>query len=453
MRKLDERRFEVILDSIADGVFTVDTEWRIELFNAAAERITGYKAEEAIGRVCREILRANLCDYDCPIRRAIETGEPVTNCEAVITRKDGSLLPISVSASVIRDEEGRIVGAVETFRDISELKMLEIELLDAFQFAGMVGRSRKMQEVFELIEMLAQNDVTVLIQGETGTGKSLVARAIHFLSPRGDGPFVVVNCPSIPETLFESELFGHVKGAFTGAISDKPGRFELADGGTLFLDEVAEIPTHVQAKLLRAIEDKEFERVGGSRTIKVDVRIIAATNRDLKAEVEAGRFREDLYYRLNVVTIRIPPLRERREDIPLLVQFFVEKFNAKFGKEIKGVSEGAMDLLLRYDWPGNVRELENAIEHAFVRCSGDVIGPEHLPPEVRGGTYPGGEGFEIELLGDDPLGEAERAVILRALEKAGWRINEAARLLRISRATLWRKMRKYGISKPRRGQK
>ncbi|HEX29294.1 TPA: PAS domain-containing protein, partial [Candidatus Poribacteria bacterium] len=275
----DRRKFELILDNIADGVFTINTDWRIELFNKAAERITGFSAEEAIGRVCREVFRTNVCDYDCAIRRALETGEPVTNYEVIITRKDGIQIPVSVSASILMDDDGGIMGAVETFRDISQLKWLEMELQERYQFGQLIGKSRRMQEIFEQIEMLAENDVTVLIQGETGTGKGVIARAIHLNSHRADGPFVTVNCAALPEPLLESELFGHVKGAFTGAVADKPGRFELADGGTIFLDEIGEIPTHVQAKLLRAIEDKEFERIGGTKTIKVDVRIIAATNK------------------------------------------------------------------------------------------------------------------------------------------------------------------------------
>jgi len=444
----DRRKFELILDNIADGVFTINTDWRIELFNKAAERITGFSAEEAIGRVCREVFRTNVCDYDCAIRRALETGEPVTNYEVIITRKDGIQIPVSVSASILIDDDGGIMGAVETFRDISQLKWLEMELQERYQFGQLIGKSRRMQEIFEQIEMLAENDVTVLIQGETGTGKGVIARAIHLNSHRADGPFVTVNCAALPEPLLESELFGHVKGAFTGAVADKPGRFELADGGTIFLDEIGEIPTHVQAKLLRAIEDKEFERIGGTKTIKVDVRIIAATNKDLREEVKAGRFREDLFYRLNVISIEVPPLRERREDIPLLVRFFIDRFNGEFGKQIEGISQQAMDLILRYNWPGNVRELENAIEHAFVHCRGGLIMPEHLPLEIRkGDSFPGIAPFFNLQPGENPLEAAERAVIIRVLEETGWRVGKAAEILGISRPTLWRKMKRYGIKK------
>jgi PAS domain S-box-containing protein len=444
----DRRKFEVILDSIADGVFTINSDWRIELFNKAAERITGFSADEAIGKVCREIFRTNVCDYDCAIRRALETGEPVTNYEVIITRKDGIQIPVSVSASLLKDDNGRIIGAVETFRDISELKWLELELQERYQFDQIIGRSPKMREIFEQIKMLAENDVTVLIQGETGTGKGMIARAIHLNSLRADGPFVTVNCAALPESLLESELFGHVKGAFTGAVADRPGRFELADGGTIFLDEIGEIPLHVQAKLLRVIEAKEFERVGGTETIKADVRIIAATNRNLYEEVKAGRFREDLYYRLNVVSIKVPPLRERREDIPLLVSFFIERFNHEFGKQIEGVSQQTMDLLLGYDWPGNVRELENAIEHAFVHCRGELVMPDHLPQEIRRtSAYPGVTPlFELPS-GENPLEAAEKAVIIRVLEETGWHMGKTAEILGISRPTLWRKMRKYGIKK------
>ncbi|HID56742.1 TPA: PAS domain-containing protein [Candidatus Poribacteria bacterium] len=446
---MDEmRKFGLILDSIADGVFTINTDWRIELFNRAAERITGFSAEEAIGMVCREVFRSNVCDYDCAIRRALETGEPVTNYEVIITRKDQVQIPVSVSASILMDDKGRIIGAVETFRDISQLKWLEMELQERYQFDQLIGKSPQMQEIFEQIGMLAENDVTVLIQGETGTGKGVIARAIHLNSHRADGPFVTVNCAALPEPLLESELFGHVKGAFTGAVADKPGRFELANGGTIFLDEIAEIPTHVQAKLLRAIEDKEFERIGGTETVKVDVRIIAATNRDLREEVKAGRFREDLFYRLNVISIKVPPLRERREDIPLLVRFFIDRFNGEFGKQIEGISQQAMDLILRYNWPGNVRELENAIEHAFVHCRGSLIMPEHLPPEIRrSDLFPGIAPFFNLRPGEKPLEAAQKAVIIKVLEETGWRIGEAADILGISRPTLWRKMKRYGIKR------
>jgi len=430
-------------------VFTIDTNWRIENFNAAAEKITGFAAEEAIGKVCREIFRTNICDYDCAIRRVLETNEPVTNYEVVIIRKDSVKLPLSVSASVLRDEEGNITGAVETFRDISQIRWLATQLQERYHFGNIISKSDAMLEIYDLIETVSQNDVTILLQGETGTGKGLVAKAIHYNSPRKDKPFITVNCAALPEPLLESELFGHVKGSFTSAIADKPGKFELANGGTIFLDEIGEIHSAIQAKLLRVTEDKEFERVGGTKTIKVDVRIVAATNRDLRDEVKQGKFREDLFYRLNVITIKIPPLRERREDIPLLIQYFIEKYNEQFGKEIEGVSQHSIDLMLDYDWEGNIRELENAIEHAFVHCRSKLIMPEHLPEEVRRSSSYAGISAPIDpTSSENPLEAAEKTVIFRVLEETKWNIGKTSQILKVSRPTLWRKMKKYEVSKP-----
>jgi len=373
----------------------------------------------------------------------------VTNYEVVIIRKDGMKLPVSVSASILHDEEGNIIGSVETFRDISQIRWLTRELQERYQFENIIGKSPAMQEIYDLIETVSQTDVTSLILGETGTGKGLAARAIHYSSHRKEGPFITVNCAALPEPLLESELFGHTKGSFTGAIADKPGRFELANGGTIFLDEVGDIPTSIQVKLLRVIDDKEFERVGGTKTVKANVRIVAATNQDLRGEVKQGHFREDLFYRLNVITIKIPPLRERREDIPLLIHYFVEKYNEEFTKEIEGSGKQAMDLMLNYDWAGNVRELENAIEHAFVQCKNKLIMPEHLPEEVRRGSSYAGisamPSFESE---ENPLEVAEKMVILSALEGTRWNIGKAAQILKLSRPTLWRKMKKYQISRP-----
>ena len=439
----------MILNGIADGVFTIDANWRIESFNAAAETITGFTAEEAIGKVCREIFRTNICDYDCAIRRALATNEPVTNYEVVISHKDGMKLPVSVSASILRDEEGNVIGAVETFRDISQIRWLTTQLQERYHFENIIGKSNAMVEIYDLIETVSQNDINILVQGETGTGKGLVAKAIHYHSPRADKPFVTVNCAALPEALLESELFGHVKGSFTSAIADKPGRFELANGGTIFLDEIGEIPSAIQAKLLRVTDDKEFERVGGTKTIKVDVRIVAATNRDLRDEVKQRQFREDLFYRLNVFTIEIPPLRERREDIPLLIQYFIAKYNEEFTKEIEGVSQSAMDLMLSYDWSGSVRELENAVEHAFVQCGSKLIMPEHLPEAIKKTSSYAGISAPLEpTSSENPLEAAEKTVILRVLEETRWNIGKTAQILKLSRPTLWRKMKKYEISKP-----
>lgn len=435
-------RLQAILNSIADGVFTVDTQWRITSFNSSAERITGYKKEEVLGRPCHFAFRSKLCKHGCPLRRTIETGETISNFEMDILNSRGETIPISVSTALVVDEEGEIIGGVETFRDLSALKRLSGELRERYGFRNIIGRNPRMQEVFDLIKTVSESPSTVLIQGETGTGKDLVAKAIHFNSPRREKPFIKVSCAALPEALLESELFGYKRGAFTGAVRDKPGRFELADGGTIFLDEVSEIPLSVQVKLLRVLEEQEFEPLGGTKTVKVNVRIIAATNRDLKKAMEEGKFREDLYYRLDVISISLPPLRERTDDIPLLVDHFIGKFNRATGKRIKSVSREVMDLFLNYPWPGNVRQLENVIEHAFIYCKEEVIQLQHLPKDLR---TEGEEMTKRALRSENPFEEMEKQVLLEALKRNNWDRWRTAEDLNISRTTLWRKMKKYHL--------
>jgi PAS domain S-box-containing protein len=427
-----------ILESIADGVFTVDAEWRITSFNRAAERITGFRREEAIGKECSSIFRSNACKETCPLRESMRTRSQVSNFEIFIISKRHKRVPISVSSAALVDEEGDVIGGVETFRDLSELKYLSSELSKRYSFANIIGKSPRMQEIYQLLETVSDTSSTVLVLGETGTGKELVARAVHYNSARKEKPFVKVLCAALPENLLESELFGHVRGAFTGAIRDKPGRFEMAHGGTMFLDEIAEISPAVQAKLLRVLESGEFERVGGLKTIKTDVRIVAATNRDLKSLIREGQFREDLYYRLNVIAINLPPLRDRRDDIPLLIQHLVAKFALETGKEIERVSPQVMDILLDHDWPGNVRQLENAVEHAFVHCRGKTVQVQHLPEELIHPEEPViSSGLSLE--------EAEKELILGSLERNNWSKTKTARELKVPRTTLWRKIKKYGI--------
>ena len=441
----EKSKLKIILDSIAEGVFTINDEWRIDSFNAAAERITGFAVEEAIGRPCREVFRSDMCGRNCALAQSLETGESISNYEVNITSRDGRRVPISVSTAILMDDDGEVIGAVESFRDLSEIRRLTAEVHDRYEFSNIIGKSRDMQRIFDLISDLADTDATVLIQGESGTGKELIARAVHYNSLRKNKPFVAVSCAALAESILESELFGHVKGAFSGAILNKAGRFEIADGGTLFLDEVGEISPGIQVKLLRVLEAQEFERVGSTETVKVDVRLIAAANRDLEKAIEGGIFREDLFYRLNVIPIRIPPLRERSEDIPLLVEHFIGMFSQKTGKDIMGASPRAMDLMLDYLWPGNVRELENAIEHAFVHCRSDTILPEHLPESIHRTQK---SVAELALLSDNPLDEAERQVILKILEETNWDQVKAMNRLKISRTTLWRKMHKYKIDGP-----
>jgi PAS domain S-box-containing protein len=437
---LESGRYEsVILDSIADGVFAVDSEWKIRSFNRAAETITGIPREEALGAPCCEVFRASICESACALRETINTGRPIINRPIYIIRADGARIPISISTALLRDERGRTVGGVETFRDLSVEEELRRELTGRYTFEDMVSKSPALLRIFDILPDIAASESTVLIQGESGTGKELVARAIHSLSPRSEGPMVTVNCAAIPETLLESELFGHKAGAFTDARTDRPGRFALAEGGTVFLDEIADLSRTLQARLLRVLQDGSYEPLGATATEKADVRVIAATNRDLSEMVDAGEFREDLFYRINVIAVELPPLRDRREDVPLLVDHFIERFNRLRGKEISGVSPDVLAILMRHDYPGNVRELENILEHAFVMCRGSTIRrrhlPEHLVPDVAAGSP---RSFD----------DAERLFLEAALERNGWNRAATARELGVHKTTLWRKMKRLGIEPP-----
>lgn len=438
--KLTGRWAEAILESIADGVFTVDLDWQVQSFNRAAEEITGVQRAEAVGRHCWEVFRASMCESACALRETLRTGEPVINRQVYIVRADGSRIPISVSTALLRDESGEVVGGAETFRDLSVEEELRRELERTYSFEDMVSKSAAMRRIFDILPDVADSESTVLVRGESGTGKELLARAIHNLSPRSDGPLVVVNCGALPDTLLESELFGYVAGAFTDARKDKAGRFALAGGGTIFLDEIGDVSKALQARLLRVLQDGTYEPLGSTRTERADARVIAATNRDLDEMVAAGDFRQDLYYRINVVELVLPPLRERRQDIPLLVDHFVEKFSRLKRKNIVSVSPDAMEALTRYDYPGNIRELENAIEHAFVMCRGATIRARHLPPQLRpGGAVVGGaESFE----------DLERRFLLEELEKHGWNRAATARSLGIHKTTLWRRMKRLGMDAP-----
>jgi len=434
--------FNVILDSVADGVFTINEKGEITFFNRAAEEITGFPREEALGHNCFDIFRANICQTNCALKETIKTGKEIINLPINIINKDGKELPVSVSTAVLRDEGGSIIGGVETFRDLSAIEELRKELRQQYTFQDIVSKNHTIQEIFQILPDIAESDSTVLIQGPSGSGKELFAKAIHNLSLRMDKPFVKVNCGALPDNLLESELFGYVKGAFTDAKKDKPGRFALADGGTIFLDEIGDMSPVLQVKLLRVLQDREYEPLGGTSTVRVDVRIVAATNKELVALARSGKFRDDLYYRLNVVKLDLPPLSRRREDIPLLVEHFVEKFNLKMGKNISGVSHEAMSLLMRYDFPGNIRELENIIEHAFVMCKGDVIELRHFPLELIERSK---EAFLEEKEANRPLQRSEAESIRKALEKNRGNRLRTARELGIDRSTLWRKIKKYGI--------
>jgi len=358
----------VILDSVSEGVFTVDHQWRIAYFNRAAERITGVPRDDAIGRRCCDVFQANICDSVCALRHSLETGEPVVNQAAFIIDAKGRKVPISISTSVLRDETGHLVGGVETIRDLSQVEQLRKELAARYSLGDIIGRSRAMRDLFGMLPAVAASQSTLVIYGASGTGKELFARAIHEMSPRRERPFVAINCGALPDTLLESELFGHKAGAFTDAKRDKPGRFAVAEGGTIFLDEIGDISPAMQVRLLRVLQEKVYEPLGAVGSVEADVRIVAATHRDIAQMVRDGSFREDLFYRINVIRLELPSLRERREDIPLLVDHFVGRFNRLQEKDVIGVSDEVLAVLMQHEFPGNARELENVIEL------------HHLPP-------------------------------------------------------------------------
>ncbi|HIQ20057.1 MAG TPA: PAS domain S-box protein [Planctomycetes bacterium] len=435
---------DIMLDCVADGVFTVDMERRITCFNRAAEKITGVARSEAIGRRCYDVLRGSRCEKECALRETIETGRPVVCQGCYIVNAEGRSIPISISTALLKDREGEVIGGVETFRDLSEIERLRKELERKYTFGDIVARSDAMRRVLEIIPRVAESLTTVLIEGESGTGKELMARAIHDLSPRREKPFVAINCSALPDTLLESELFGYKAGAFTDAKRDKPGRFEAAEGGTILLDEIGDVSPAMQAKLLRVLQERVFEPLGSVEPVRADVRVIAATNRDLSQRVREGAFRQDLYYRIKVIRLRLPPLRERRGDVPLLVEHFISKFNALQGKNITGVSQRTMLALMQYEYPGNVRELENIIEHAFVLCSGGLIDVGHLPPELHGGPAAG----VSERVANVTLREMEAMHITETLRRHGGNRDAAAQALGIHRATLFRKIKALGIDVP-----
>lgn len=432
----------VVLDSIAEGVFTVDGDWRVSSFNRAAERITGISREEAVGRPCCEVLRASICETECALRHTMETGKPVMGKPIYIVGADGNRIPVSISTALLRDEQNNVIGGVETFRDLSVVEELRKKLSARHTFADIISKNHLMGRIFEVLPRIAESDSTVLIRGESGTGKELFARAIHDLSRRRDKPLVTVNCGAMPDTLLESELFGYKAGAFTDARTDKPGRFAVAEGGTVFLDEIGDVSTALQTRLLRILQDRTYEPLGTTETVRADVRIVTATNRDLEQLVRQKKFREDLYYRINVVAIDLPPLRDRKDDVPLLVDHFVAHFDRLQGKAIEGVSPEVLGVLMNHDFPGNVRELENVIEHAFALCQTALITLEHLPAHM----IP--DEVTRPIRGGSTLQQAEANAIFEALQRNNWNRLSAADELGIHKTTLWRKIRKLSIELP-----
>ena len=435
------RHLEAIFMSVDDAIITVDGEMRITAANAAVQKICGLSADDLTGKIfgtppneclmrCREILN-----------KTLNSKNSIHDLRVEFTNEDGQSQVVVVNSSPLVDVHDQFMGGVLVIRDITRENRLERELEERFRFNGIIGKSPRMQKIYNLLEDLADTNTTVLITGESGTGKELLANALHYSSRRSAGPLVKVNCSALAESLLESELFGHVKGAFTGAVKDKKGRFESAHGGTIFLDEIGDIHPRIQIKLLRVLQEKEIERVGDSQTFNVDVRIIAATNQDLKTKIRQDEFRKDLYYRLMVLEINLPPLRERRDDIPLLVDHFSASFNKSYHKNIKGVSSDVLTMFMHHPWPGNVRELKHAVEHAFVLCRSRTIIPEHLPAEIRAAS----QGPELQRI---PAEKNSPQQIVKVLDRAGWNKAKAARLLGISRQTLYRKIAEYEIVAP-----
>ncbi len=438
---------DAILESVADGVFTVDDDFRVTYFNRAAEQITGLSREEALGRHCWEVFKANVCERDCHLRTSLDSGTPGIHKSAYIVTSSGKRLPISISTAPLVDADGNVVGGVETFRSLAEVEALRKELTQRYTFSDIVSKNKRMLELMDILPRLASSDATVLIEGASGTGKELFARALHNLSNRAAGPLITLNCAALPDTLLESELFGHVAGAFTDARRDRIGRFQQADGGTLFLDEIGDISAALQVRLLRVLEDKSIQPLGSTLNRQVDVRVLAATNKPLAELVEKGVFREDLYFRLNVIDLKIPPLAERREDIPLLVEHFIDQFNKIHGKEVSHMAPEALACLMAHHFPGNVRELQNIIEHAFVLCPGGVLLAEHLPPPMR----PHSQAQVPRSLAAGTLADLEAQFLWETLARNGFNQTAAAKQLGIHKTTLWRKLKKLGIKVPRSG--
>jgi PAS domain S-box-containing protein len=434
--------YQSILNSITDGVLTVDRDMIITSFNRAAEKITQVRQAEAIGRHCFEVMRADVCESECAIQKTLKTGKPCKNIPVFIVRADNKRLPISVTTGIVRDDKGNVIGGVETFRDLSELNKLRREFFKKHSFEDIVSKNHQMLQLFSILPQVADSHSTVLIEGASGTGKELFARAIHNNSPRREEPFMAVNCGALPDTLIESELFGYQAGAFTDAKQNKPGRFALVQNGTIFLDEIGDISPAMQMRLLRVLENRTFSPLGATTTLQMKARVIAATHRNLKEMIGKGQFREDLYFRINVVRLWLPPLVERKEDIPLLVDYFIERFNTITGKQMVGISQDALAALALYDWPGNVRELENAIEHAFVLCLDGMIRLEHLPEQ----TQPKKEPLYVPV--ETSLKAIEKQAIIRALTKNSWRKMATARELGIDKNTLRRKIQRFDIRAP-----
>ncbi len=437
---------EIILDSVSDGVFTVDHEWRITSFNRAAEQITGISRDEALGKHCWEVFRSNMCETDCALHRTMRQGKTFVDTSTYFVNSEKRRIPVVVCTSLLKDENGQVLGGVETFRDMSQVEELRKELEGRYQVKDMISRSPEMHRIFKLLPQVAESNSTVLIKGETGTGKELLARALHGLSPRSRKPFVAINCGALPDTLLESELFGYKAGAFTHAVKDKPGHFALAEGGTILLDEIGDLSAAFQVRLLRVLQERTYQPLGSTRPVKADVRVIAATNKDLAELVKKGKFRQDLFYRINVVCLDLPPLRRRKEDIPMLVDHLIGRLRRLRGKGVTGISQEALSLLMFHDYPGNIRELENVIEHAFVLCPEGEISVQCLPESLQ--VFNARPAPQAGM--DAALRSTETRVIMDTLRRNNYNRTATARELNMHKSTLYRKIKRLNIDLPAR---
>lgn len=428
-----------ILDSLAEAVFTVDKEFRVTFFNNVAEKLMGLKREEVLGEFCKNVFQSELCSITCPIANVLQSGRSVFDMESKIQCKNG-IVPIKLNAAVLKNDNNEPIGGVISFRDMTYSNTIKHQLESSTQFFGLIGKSKKMKEIFELINEISQSNASVFIRGETGTGKELIAEAIVKTSLRKDKKFVKVNCSVLPPTLLASELFGHTKGAFTDAIKDRIGRFEHADSGTIFLDEISEISYEMQSQLLRILQEGSFERLGESVSRRVNVRVIAASNKKVEELIAQGKFREDLFYRLNVVPIEIPPLRERKEDIPLLVKHFINEFAALYNKDVNDIDDDALDFLLKWNYPGNIRELKNIIEFAIVRIKErQSICACNIPKYLR-------ENVSCNDNTEDSINKLNTSQLIFLLEKHHWNKTKVAEELGVNRTTVWRRMKATGLA-------
>jgi PAS domain S-box-containing protein len=442
----EERSNKIILDNLDVGIFTVDRGGHVTFFNNEAERISGYSRRELLGRHCEEIFEEDSARQGIhQLKKSIEDGSTRSSHHGTITTKDGEKIPVRANYMALRNEKDIIVGGLATFHDLTLIHQLNQAIKGQYTFHDMVGKDPAMQQIFEKVSVIAETDATVIIEGETGTGKDLLAKVIHSTSQRVGKPFVKVNCAALPDNLLESEMFGYVKGAFTGADRDKPGRFSEADGGSIFLDEIGDLPLPLQAKLLRVLEDKEFYPLGSRRIKKVDIRIICATNKGLEKLVEKSLFRQDLYYRLNVFKIELPALKDRRIDLPILIRHILRRLCTVRDSRLPRISEDAMTLLLKFRYPGNVRELENILEHALIICKDDVIRPKHLPDYMQHKSFVSEHEDTSTPITEIDTDNAERQHILKVLRENNWQRSKTARVLNMDRTTLWRKMKRYGI--------